>query len=252
MKKWFGFAATLVLLAVGCGNKQQAEEAYKIIVDDYANIMLRQDLDSAEYDGALSAVNSYLQKPDAETLQAARTKVQKTVSSMEEASAEITSYTMEKGFSDTLKEYGIEPEEYLMNADARADELADYVSTLKVLDEFLSYEETGDLTRDALRMEYQMTAETQDILRSYNYCGINYWFAGWGEEEVSYVKRKVHDHLQSFSAEQETWKDDRDAVEQRMTAYMNELEDVMEEWADYLGDYQEEIYQIQKDLESEE
>ena len=139
-----------------------------------------------------------------------------------------------------------------MNADARADELADYVSTLKVLDEFLSYEETGDLTRDALRMEYQMTAETQDILRSYNYCGINYWFAGWGEEEVSYVKRKVHDHLQSFSAEQETWKDDRDAVEQRMTAYMNELEDLMEEWADYLGDYQEEIYQIQKDLESEE
>ena len=41
MKKWFGFAATLVLLAVGCGNKQQAEEAYKIIVDDYANIMRR-------------------------------------------------------------------------------------------------------------------------------------------------------------------------------------------------------------------
>ena len=53
----------MVLLAgallAGCGNKADARENYRQIVDDYAVFTLEQDGDSAAYDKALEAVGIY-------------------------------------------------------------------------------------------------------------------------------------------------------------------------------------------------
>lgn len=248
MKKRMGLIVAAALLLAGCKNKEQVgKEDYEIIVDDYAKILLLQDSDSADYDRALEAVGSYLKEPDEETLKTARSFVQETVSQMEETSSEITSYEITEDFSDLLKEHGIEPEEYMMNADARPEELADYISTLQTLEEYLGYEETDDLTRSDLSEQYEMAVRVQEIMKNYNYCGINYWFAGWEEEAVSYVKQQVQDKLASFYAGQEAWQDDRDAVEQRMMIYLNELEELLEEWADRIGERQDEQYQLQND-----
>ncbi|MCI9416289.1 MAG: hypothetical protein HFI82_02590 [Eubacterium sp.] len=250
IRKAAAFLAAAALFPVVCGcGEASGEDGYKVIADDYSKIILQRDLDSAEYDSALAAVGHYLNDPDKESLQSALSAVQHTARQMSEEAEQTKAYQMDEEFSELLQEYGIEPEEYLMNADERKQNLYDYISTLNTLDEYLTYEHENYVTGKALKKEYEMQIAIQKIMRSYDYCGINYWFAGWGEEETEYVKQKVHENLASFEAEDEAWQDTREAVEQRMEFYLNELEERMEEWAQYLGDYQEELYQMQSDLE---
>ena len=84
-------------------------------------------------------------------------------------------------------------------------------------------------------------------MKSYQYCGINYWFAGWEEEAADYVKEQVYDKLTSFSAEGEAWQDSREAVEERMTEYLDRLEELVNEWSGYLGEQQEKLYEQEKE-----
>lgn len=44
---------------------------------------------------------------------------------------------------------------------------------------------------DALREFIQELVYLQEINCGYQYTGVNYWFAGWGKEEVSYVEQQV-------------------------------------------------------------
>lgn len=238
-----------VFLLAGCAGDEERPSGYRDIVDDYAEILLNQDADSAGYDEALLAVGAYLENPGEDELLEAETAVKDAISRLEEAEESFEPKTLDGNFSKLLKEYGIEPEEYMMMADERAEYLYDYVSSLKAFEEYLSYEKEDDLTRDALKAAYEMASKEQEVWRAYHYCGINYWFAGWEEEETDYVRQKAHDNLQSFSAEQEAWQDDRDAVEQRMTFYLNQMEELMQERADDLGERQEELYQMEGETE---
>ena len=215
-------------------------------VDDYAVLILKEDEDSKAYDDALSAVGTYLEQRDENVLNDAKTKVRETKESMEEASERIASYEMEDPFEELLTEYQIAPEEYLMFADERKEELYDYIHTLRTFEEYFENGKTDPDSLEELRKEHEMAIRMQDIMRSYQYCGINYWFAGWEDEAVDYVRKEVHEKLVSFSAEGEPWQDTRQAVEQRMTFYLNQLEDLTNEWAEYLGERQEELYQKQQ------
>lgn len=245
--RYIVFAA--VCLLAGCGGKTGPDSGSQAIVDDYAEIILQRDADSADYDSALSAVGNYLEKKDSETLKAAESLLRDTIDRMKKAAEKTEPYQMDDDFEELLKKHNIEPEEYVMNADERSQNLQHYVESLEVLNEYLSYEEEDSLTRDALAKEYEMVVKIQEVFRRYDYCGINYWFAGWEEEETAYVREQVHDKLKSFSAVEEVWQDDRDAVEQRMEIYLNEVEELSGEWADYIGEYQDELYQLQKDSE---
>lgn len=245
-----GIAAfSAAFLLAGCAGNAEQTPGYRDIVDDYAEVLLNQDADSAEYDGALLAVGSYLENPGKDALLEAETAVKDAVSQLEDAEESFEPKTLDGNFSELLKKYGIEPEEYMMMADERAENLYDYVSSLKAFEEYLSYEKEDDLTRDALKAAYEMAAKEQEVWRAYHYCGINYWFAGWEEEEADYVRQKVYDNLQSFSAEREAWQDDRDAVGQRMTFYLNQMEELAKKRADDLGERQEELYQMEGESE---
>lgn len=249
MKKYVRYAVLAVLLLLaGCSGKEQAD-GYKVIVDDYAAIILQRDLDSADYDNALAVVGTYMEKQNDAALQSARTLLGDTILRMEEASEGITSYQMKEDFSKLLQEHGIESEEYMWNADERKQTLEDYMITMKALDEYLSYEEDHSLMDQSLAMQYEMAVKVQNIMRSYEYCGINYWFAGWEEEKQEYIRQEVYEKLLSFDAPEETWQDDRDAVEERMGIYLNELEELYQEWANYLGEYQDELYQLERDIQ---
>lgn len=229
----------------GCGKKEEQKAEYQKIADDYADLILTEDEDSRNYETALSAVGNYLEQKDENSKEEAKQIVEDVIEQMEEASEEIKPYAMEDGFEDLLKKYGIEPEEYLMFADERKEELYDYLTTLRTLEEYLGEEDAA--FSEALEKEYEMAANTQEIMKSYQYCGINYWFAGWEEEAADYVKEQVYDKLTSFSAEGEAWQDSREAVEERMTQYLDRLEELVNEWSGYLGEQQEKLYEQEKE-----
>lgn len=228
------------------GKMQKSAKGYQIIVDDYAQIILRQDQDSARYEQALEQVGIYLEQPGREPLQAARDEVQSAVQELEQAAADISPYQPEEGFAELLAESGISYVEYAANADSRSESLYDYAQTLKNLDEYLRYEEQNDFTRGELQFLYEMSCEEHRITKGYCYYGINYWFAEWGEENLPYIEQQILGRLTSFCADEAVWEHSRAAVEQHMERYLNELEGLNAQWAEHLGNYQEEVYQQQQ------
>ena len=232
----------------GMGNTQAESAGYQKIIDDYAGIELQKDQDSADYGQALDQVGKYLERPDAQSLKTARVSVQNLIREMKQEEAGAAACVPKDELKILLEEYGISYEEYVGNADERSEDLHNYIRVLEVLDEYLSYEETDDFSRKELKYTYEMSVKEHEIMKSYHYISINYWFAGWQKEAVTYVRQKVLGRLASFSAgEEETWENEKKAVEQKLERKLNQLEELDEEWTEHLGKYREYVYQMQQE-----
>ena len=103
-----GIWALLAALAVGlmlaclagCGGK---DGGYRILVDDFAEITLAQDGDSAAYDRALGAVRAYLENPGEETLQYALSEVTEVREQMEADGANLKPYELREELVPVLR-----------------------------------------------------------------------------------------------------------------------------------------------------
>lgn len=242
--KLAGIWLAVALGTVGCA-KDKADEDYKKVVDDYAKIILSADEDSAKFDKALKSAGAYLEQPGPETLEKTRKEIQESIREMEETKNSLESYTMDEDFSKLLTKTGIDPEEYLMNADSRGLDMDNYILDMNILDQYLALEEISDMSREAFEVQYQGMVDSQEIMREYSYCTVNYWFAEQGEDVEKYVKEQVLDKLTSFQAENPVWDTDRDAVERRMSMYMDKWEEVAGALAEHVGESQEKLYEAE-------
>ena len=207
-------------LLAGCGNKADARENYRQIVDDYAVFTLEQDGDSAAYDKALEAVGIYLENDDGDSLEKARRAVSDTIGRMEEDAGQAVSYELSEELAAVLAGYGVDQEEYTINANMRSAYLSDYIENLKTLQYYLE-------------------------LKGFYYYSINYWFAGWEGNQKAYVEEKVIKNLKSYGAENPVWEDSREAVEQKMNLYLDQMEELQYRLEEHIGRSQEELYQME-------
>lgn len=241
------FAGIIIAVGItGCTSSKNQEELAqrKAIVDNYAEIILLQDQDSANYDKALSAVEAYLANSSTEQKNVAQDTIQDMVAQMETDSAACESYEISEELGQMLEAHQISRIEYQMNADSRYTYLQDYIQDLTYLEEYLSYADEGDAFMEDLQVTYRFMEEEQRLMRQYNCIGINYWFAGWGEEETAYIRQEVFDQLTSFLAEDMQWEDSRDAVEESMNACLDQVEELYNEWTAYIGESWEELNQM--------
>lgn len=233
-------------LLAGCGSGEKTQENYKKIVDDYAVFTLEQDQDSADYDKALEAVGQYLKDYDGDSLKAARTEVAETLDRMKTAAAETPPYELSGDLADILTEYGVDQEEYAINGNMRASYLSDYIESLKNVQYYLELEpqSSRDLLRDELEFLCQFQLDSHECEKGFYYYSINYWFAGWDGDQRAYVEEKVIRNLKSFAAENPIWEDSRDAVEQKMNLYLDQLEELQYRLEEHIGASREELYQM--------
>lgn len=254
-KKAVFWAAVLVLAAgaAGCasGSDNNDVKERRAIIDDYAAVILRQDGDSADFDEALSAVDAYVENPTAQQKEAAMTALEETIRQMEaDSEACAAPFEASQELAQMLERQGISLVEYQMNADTRYSSLQGFAQDLTFLQEFLEYADEGGAFMEDLEQTYAFMVREQELMRGYNYVGINYWFAGWGEEETAYVREQVLDKLQSFTAQDAQWRDSRDAVEADMSAYLDEVEAVYDEWTAYVGASWEELKELEESAAS--
>lgn len=229
------------------GTEAEADSGYKKIVDDFWSVITVQDQDSASYDRALEAVGAYLEDSGPESLKTAQDAVKDTIAQMEADAQTIVPCELDEDFSQLLREYGIDPEEYKINADMRSGYLAGFLNSLDYLDYYLDQEAVTDITREDLEFTYDYDLREQKLLRAYCFSSVNYWFAEWEPEAVDYVKEQVADRLVSFKTEDSVWEDSRSAVERRGNLYLDEIEKMLDEWTEFIGERQELLYQMEKE-----
>lgn len=56
-----------------------------------------------------------------------------------------------------------------------------------------------------------------------------------GEKEREYIEEQVFGQLTSLEAGDKTWENDRDAVEKKLNGYLDELEGLLDDLAEFLG-----------------
>lgn len=234
-------------LLAGCGKEADDRENYRKIVDDYAVFTLEQDGDSAAYDKALEAVGIYLENDGGDSLENARSAVSDTIGRMEEDAGQPVSYELSEELAAILAECGVDQEEYTINANMRAAYLSEYIESLKTLRYYLEPEskEERDLLRDDLEFLYGVQRDSQTCEKGFYYYSINYWFAGWDGDQKAYVEEKVIKNLKSYRAENPVWEDSRDAVEQKMNLYLDQMEELQYRLEEHIGRSQEELYQME-------
>lgn len=247
-KKGAAFAVVLMLsaLAAGCaaGDTDGQEDEQKAIIDDYAEIILVQDGDSAEFDAALKAAADYL---DGGGQEDAVKRIESAIQKLEEESASYEEYEVSEELAALLEKQGISMVEYQMNANARYDSLQNFLYDLECLQFYVEYAAYDESFWQDLETVYRLMEQEQEQICAYSYTGVNYWFAGWGSEAEEYVKAQVLDKFESFAAEDAVWYDSRSAVEARMNTYLDRIEEINGEWAAFVGSSQEELNQLKED-----
>jgi len=59
------------------------------------------------------------------------------------------------------------------------------------------------------------------------------------------VEEKVIKNLKSYEAENPVWEDSRDAVEQKMNLYLDQMEELQYRLEEHIGRSQEDLYQME-------
>ena len=237
-----------LLILSACKAGEDAFSRQKEIVDETARIVLLMDQDSRDYDLALQEIGRYLDEPDPEILAAVQQKVQESTAEFQTRQDQAESYEMTEDFADILVENHIDPEEYQMNADSRISSLGRFITRLQTMDTYLEMVSILPGTvEDDLRFMYEYNLEEQRIIRGYQYCAVNYWFASWEGEGAEYAKEHIADQLESFVLEESIWETSQEGAEQRMEVYLNQLEEQISELTDYIGEAQEELYEMEKE-----
>ena len=99
--------------------------------------------------------------------------------------------------------------------------------------------------REELEFVWERQSAIQELNRDYYGCTVNYWFAEWEEDTLPYIQEKLLDQFQSFRTENMNWETSRGAVEEKMGIYLNQAEEELNLWTEYLGEKQEELYQME-------
>lgn len=105
--------AAVMLFAAGCSSGKMAEE-YRMVADDYAEIILPQDQDSYEFDQVLEAVGAYLEDSSPENLKKVESLLTDTMERFQGSLGQNRKKELGEELKNSLKTCGISTEDYKM------------------------------------------------------------------------------------------------------------------------------------------
>ena len=252
MKKWM-LVLVLALLA-GCTTAATpweeagvSEEFYRV-AEDFSQRFLTLDADGARYDRALETIAAYL---DGTTDQvSAADTVEQTRQAIEDDLAAGETVELSEDLTAQLQAVGISAAEYALFANGRASQLQTQENRLSSLAYYLDLAEEHDDAWENLRFYLTADQAEQDSLRGYYYYGsYNYWFPWADSDERALLRATVDDQIQSYLPPEVTWYDSADDAEQRVMAYLDEVESVVALTSAHLGQAQTDLYETEQAYE---
>ena len=226
-----------------------ASEKEQEILEDFKTVIVPQDEDSYMYDKVLKAVGKYVEEPDNNHLEKAVKCMQETLEQFEqrEKESENLSYEMDRDFAELLVQYHINPEEYQMNADVRLIYLQSYEQSVSLLLYILEQKEQNKDVDAMIEILYRQNTTVQDCMRKSRFYEINYFFCDWEEEQVKLLQETILSQLKSFTQQGQPWEQDKKVIENKILVYTEQLQDIIDELSEQIGEKQEQLYRIEQE-----
>lgn len=237
------------IFAVKYLSDRNAEKDFKYVAEEFGKVILAQDADSAVMDEAIQAVGAYLDSSSDETLLEAWDILETSKETLLKRKENFVPYETDKEGMNKFKKCGISFEEFSMLDTTHVSTLSDYIFNIENLQIYIGYELTEDPMREDLKECYEFVMEYNENNKGYMGCGINYWFAGVDEQEKAYLDEYILNHIQSFKVKDIVWEDTREAVERRLTIYLDELEDLLLESAIDVGQEESELREFETEIQ---
>lgn len=243
------------LLLSGCGAKQPWETAgvsedFYQVTEDFAPRYLELDQDGQQYDQALEAVDAYL---------AGETSQDEAIASVEQAvlytETELEDWenvALNDTLTSQLQAVDISPAEYEAFANSRPTNLQSQQTDLLSLLYYLEYAEDDPTSRENLSWSLDKDQKVQNSTRGYYYYGcLNYWFPDADDAELEYLETKVIDKLHAYIPENPVWCGTREDAEEQVMLYLDEVEEILNQFADHVGQQQNDLYAMEQELQAQ-
>ena len=219
---FFILCGVMSVYMTGCS--PEGKSSYESVVMEHARVFLPMDGDGRSYENALSAAEEYLEGEMKH--KDALKQVDQSRRELMEARNTVKAYEVSKEMSQLMEKYGIIPEEFEVFGNCRAGELQGYIENLDALCECLESAEGSDSGHQQLESLYDQCRTIQENNHGYYYyMFINYWFAGWEEKRVDYVKAQIMDRLECYLPEDYVWETDKDTIEEKGSRYLAAMEE---------------------------
>ena len=257
-----GTAALLLLLFLaGCAADQPAtgnqtesgkrwniSEDFERVTQDFSRHYGAYDEDGFRYDQALAAVGDYLEGTG--DRQTAETALQDTIDAYQQSIDQIQPFSADEALTRSLQACGISVEEYEMFVNSRAQNIDSNQTSLITLLYLIQIMDVDPEASTDLAFLYELDTAEQECMRGYYYYGsLNYWFAGAREEELDYLQTEIIPNFRSYIIENDLWYDDREAVEDRVADYLDQLLDIGLQMAQHVGQAQADLYEMEQDYQ---
>lgn len=244
--------AVSALVLCGCGPKQPWETAgvsedFYLVTEDFAPRYLELDQDGQQYDQALDAVEAYLARESSQDEAAA--SVEQAVLYIETELEDWEDAALDEALTGRLQAVDISPVEYEAFANSRPTNLQSQQVDLLSLLYYLDYAEENPTSRENLSWSLDKDQKVQDSTRGYYYYGcLNYWFPGADDAEMAYLETQVIDKLGAYIPEDPTWCSTREDAEEQVMLYLDQVEEILNQFADHVGQQQNDLYQMEQEL----
>lgn len=254
MRRIWIAAALAALLLAGCGAQarpaegQGVSEAVRHVIADFSSRYSELDADGLRYDGALAAVQGYLD--GSLDSRAALGELNSALEAVEDALEASQPETLDAALEEDLRALGISPTEYESFANSRPSNLQSQQLRLYSLLFYLENAELSQQAREDLRFTLAADLSEQESLRGYFYYGcLNYWFTGLDEAELAWLQASLIDGLASYIPEEPLWFTDRDKAEEQTMLCLDEVEALADLMSERLGSSREELYELERDYD---
>lgn len=243
-----------MLFLIGCGQKQPWEaagisEEFYAVTGDFAQRYLEFDQDGRQYDQALESVEAYLAGEKTQT--DAISALEIAIDYFETELNGWENVSLDEVLTQQLQAVNISPAEYEAFANSRPSNLQTQKTDLSSLMYYLQYAEEDEGSVENLVWTVSKDQEIQNSMRGYYYYGcLNYWFPDVDGAEKDYLEIQVIDKVVSYIPEDPIWCSTREAAEEKVMLYLDEVEDVLNEFAEHIGQQQSLLYEMEQNLEA--
>jgi hypothetical protein len=227
----FLIVALLALCSVACVGEQK-NETLDLALEALKEPLRLMDQRYLLYTEALEAVQIYVEDPNEATLTTAKQTCSDATTKL--TNLPLPELHLEEQLEADMIDIGIRIEDYKVPIEYEEYYRQECNQNLSIL---ILYLDQAPEMNDSLEQLVKLQAEVKAVSRKVDYLCINELFCQFSEKEINDFKDTFLPSLSALSVDGLPWETDSAVLEAKATTLMNDADETMMQYAEFLGDF---------------